>query len=71
LKEIYTLKKYNSRKQISEIYNIPFKTNILLETFTPQKAPLMKKFVEYACNELEINEPKITYYKLSYLLTRV
>jgi cytidyltransferase-like protein len=54
-----TLKKYNSRKQISEIYNIPFKTNILLETFTPQKAPLMKKFVEYACNELEINEPKI------------
>lgn len=54
-----TLKKYNNRKQISEIYNIPFKTNILLETFTPQKAPLMKKFVEYACNELEINEPKI------------
>lgn len=54
-----TLKKYNNRKQISEIYNIPFKTNILLETFTPQKAPLMKKFVEYVCNELEINEPKI------------
>lgn len=54
-----TLKKYNNRKQISEIYNIPFKTNILLETFTPQKAPLMKKFVEYVCNELEINEPQI------------
>ncbi len=53
------LKKYNNRKQISEMYNIPFKTNILLETFTPQKAPLMKKFVEYACNELEVNEPKI------------
>lgn len=32
---------------------------ILHESFTPQKAPLMKKFVEYACNELEINEPKI------------
>lgn len=54
-----TLKKYNSRKQISELYNIPFKTNILLETFTPQKAPLMKRFVEYACGELNINEPKI------------
>jgi len=54
-----TLKKYNNRKQISELYNIPFKTNILLETFTPQKAPLMKKFVEYACNELEIHEPQI------------
>jgi cytidyltransferase-like protein len=54
-----SLKKYNNRKQISELYNIPFKTNILLETFTPQKAPLMKKFVEYACNELEVDEPKI------------
>jgi cytidyltransferase-like protein len=32
---------------------------ILHESFTPQKAPLMKKFVEYACNELEINEPQI------------
>ena len=54
-----TLKKYNNRKQISELYKIPFKTNILLETFTPQKAPLMKKFVEYACNELSISEPQI------------
>lgn len=32
---------------------------VLHESFTPQKAPLMKRFVEYACNELEINEPKI------------
>lgn len=32
---------------------------ILHESFTPQKAPLMKKFVEYACNELEVDEPKI------------
>jgi cytidyltransferase-like protein len=32
---------------------------ILHESFTPQKAPLMKKFVEYACNELSISEPKI------------
>jgi len=32
---------------------------ILHESFTPQKAPLMKKFVEYACNELNIDEPKI------------
>jgi cytidyltransferase-like protein len=32
---------------------------ILHESFTPQKAPLMKKFVKYACNELEINEPQI------------
>jgi hypothetical protein len=40
-------------------YNLSFKTNLLLEAFTPQKAPLMKKFVEYACNELNIDEPKI------------
>jgi cytidyltransferase-like protein len=32
---------------------------VLHESFTPQKAPLMKKFVEYACNELDIDEPKI------------
>jgi cytidyltransferase-like protein len=32
---------------------------ILHESFTPQKAPLMKKFVEYACNELSISEPQI------------
>jgi cytidyltransferase-like protein len=32
---------------------------ILHESFTPQKAPLMKKFVEYACNRLNITEPKI------------
>lgn len=54
-----TLKKYNNRKQISELYNIPFKVNPLLEAFTPQKAPLMKRFVEYACGELNINEPQI------------
>ena len=54
-----TLKKYNNRKQISELYNMPFKVNPLLEAFTPQKAPLMKRFVEYACGELNINEPKI------------
>lgn len=35
------------------------KKQSLHESFTPQKAPLMKKFVEYACNELEVNEPKI------------
>jgi cytidyltransferase-like protein len=40
-------------------HNLSFKTNLLLEAFTPQKAPLMKKFVEYACNELNIDEPKI------------
>lgn len=32
---------------------------ILHESFTPQKAPLMKRFVEYACGELNINEPQI------------
>jgi len=32
---------------------------VLHESFTPQKAPLMKKFVEYACNRLNITEPKI------------
>jgi cytidyltransferase-like protein len=54
-----TLKRYNSRKQLSEFYNIPFKSNPLLEAFTPQKAPLMKQFSEYACNRLNIDEPKI------------
>ena len=54
-----TLKKYNNRKQISELYNMPFKVNPLLEAFTLQKAPLMKRFVEYACGELNINEPQI------------
>lgn len=54
-----TLKRYNNRKQISELYDIPFKINPLLESFTPQKAPLMKRFVEYACGELNIDEPKI------------
>jgi cytidyltransferase-like protein len=38
---------------------ITLESKILNESFTPQKAPLMKKFVEYACNELEVNEPKI------------
>jgi hypothetical protein len=32
---------------------------ILHEGFTPQKAPLMKKFVDYACSRLNIDEPKI------------
>ncbi len=32
---------------------------VLHESFTPQKAPLMKRFVEYACSELNIDEPKI------------
>jgi hypothetical protein len=32
---------------------------LLHEGFTPQKAPLMKKFVDYACDRLNINEPKI------------
>ena len=54
-----TIKKYNSRKQLSELYNIPFKTNILLETFTPQKAPLMGRFVDYACDRLNIDKPKV------------
>jgi cytidyltransferase-like protein len=54
-----TLKKYNIRKQLSELYNIPFKTNILLETFTPQKAPLMNRFVDYACDRLNIDKPKV------------
>ena len=32
---------------------------LLHEGFTPQKAPLMKKFVNYACDRLNIDEPKI------------
>jgi cytidyltransferase-like protein len=38
---------------------ITLESKILNESFTPQKAPLMKKFVEYACNRLNITEPKI------------
>ena len=38
---------------------ITLESKILNESFTPQKAPLMKKFVEYACRELNINEPQI------------
>jgi len=50
------------------VYNILTKTQtqerfvpgpILHEGFTPQKAPLMKKFVDYACDRLNITEPKI------------
>jgi len=33
---------------------------ILHEGFTPQKAPLMKKFVNYACSRLNIDEPHIS-----------
>lgn len=33
---------------------------LLHEGFTPQKAPLMKKFVDYTCSRLNINEPKIS-----------
>jgi len=32
---------------------------VLHESFTPQKAPLMKSFVDYACDRLDIDEPKI------------
>ena len=38
---------------------ITLESKILNESFTPQKAPLMKRFVEYACGELNINEPQI------------
>ena len=34
-------------------------SKILKESFTPQKAPLMKRFVDFACEHLDINEPKI------------
>lgn len=48
-------------KKILDIYSQDeFKPGpILHESFTPQKAPLMKRFVEYACGELNINEPQI------------
>ena len=32
---------------------------ILHENFTPQKAPLMGKFVDYACNKLNVDKPKV------------
>jgi hypothetical protein len=32
---------------------------ILHEGFTPQKAPLIKKFVDYTCSRLNIDEPNI------------
>ena len=38
---------------------ITLESKILNESFTPQKASLMKRFVEYACGELNINEPQI------------
>lgn len=48
-------------KKILDIYSQnEFKPGpVLHESFTPQKAPLMKRFVEYACGELNINEPQI------------
>lgn len=48
-------------KKVLDIYTQKeFKPGpILHESFTPQKAPLMKRFVEYACGELNINEPQI------------
>jgi hypothetical protein len=33
---------------------------ILHEGFTPQKAPLIKRFVDYTCSRLNIDEPKIS-----------
>ncbi len=50
------------------VYNILTKTQtqerfvpgpILHENFTPQKAPLMGKFVDYACDKLNVDKPKI------------
>ena len=32
---------------------------ILHENFTPQKAPLMGKFVDYACDRLNVDKPKV------------
>ena len=34
-------------------------SKMLKESFTPQKAPLMKRFVDFACGHLDIDEPKI------------
>jgi hypothetical protein len=50
------------------VYNILTKTQtqerfvpgpILHENFTPQKAPLMGRFVDYACDRLNIDKPKV------------
>ena len=50
------------------VYNILTKTQtqerfvpgpILHENFTPQKAPLMGKFVDYACDKLNVDKPKV------------
>ena len=50
------------------VYNILTKTQtqerfvpgpLLHENFTPQKAPLMGKFVDYACDRLNVDKPKI------------
>ena len=62
LEDIQTfLPKGIDAKKVLDVYTQnEFKPGpILHESFTPQKAPLMKKFVEYACNELSISEPKI------------
>jgi hypothetical protein len=50
------------------IYNILTKTQtqerfvpgpLLHENFTPQKAPLMSRFVDYTCDRLNIDKPKV------------
>ena len=50
------------------VYNILTKTQtqerfvpgpLLHENFTPQKAPLMGRFVDYACDRLNIDKPKV------------
>jgi cytidyltransferase-like protein len=62
LEDIQTfLPKGIDAKKIFSIYSKDeFKPGpILHENFTPQKAPLMGRFVDYACDRLNIDKPKV------------
>jgi cytidyltransferase-like protein len=62
LEDIQTfLPKGIDAKQIFSIYSKDeFKPGpILHENFTPQKAPLIDKFVDYTCDKLNVDKPKV------------
>jgi len=62
LKSIQTFlpKGIDAQKVLSIYSKDEFKPGpILHENFTPQKAPLMGRFVDYACDRLNIDKPKV------------
>jgi len=64
-KDLEGIQKYlpqgiDAKKVLSIYTQDEFKPGpILYESFNSQKVPLMKQFVEYACNKLNIDKPKI------------